>query len=246
VEDGSGGYTVTVHAGAVTPGYYCPGSFDERLRIAGRAAFEGSAALAVDLSPVYGTPTATVPDEVRNQSLRIDHEAVGLSALHPHVTVTSGTLTLPDIQGMEFTLLTCGSDIVTAGEKLGAPTFGTHAGFALGGPIRYGYDAGTSTGTVTVEVTIKADANCDLEVDVRDLAAIANNFDPSGTGKTWQQGDFDYDGDVDVLDLAALANNFGKDATGAGGGEGGAPVPEPMTLAVLALGAAALVRRRRR
>jgi len=194
-------------------------------------AFDGSAVLAAELNA--GTA----------DKLLVTGAATGLENASLHVTVADPAVTLTAINGLEFTVLQSGNDLTGIAGFDGA-TFDDHAGFALGGPIRYGYDGGTTTGTATIEVTIKADANCDLEVDVLDLAAIANNF--GKPDRTWLQGDFDYDGDVDVLDLAALANNFGKDATGAAGGDGGAPVPEPMTVAILALGAAALIRRRRR
>ncbi len=85
------------------------------------------------------------------------------------------------------------------------------------------------------------DAKLDGNVDVLDLAALANNFgkpDPA-----WAQGDFNGDGLVDVLDLAILANNFGKTTGGAGGN---APVPEPASAALMLLALAAAARRRRR
>ncbi len=89
----------------------------------------------------------------------------------------------------------------------------------------------------------KGDADLNDEVDVLDLAKLANNFGRKDDGVNWVSADFDLNGEVDVLDLAAIANAFGWKVTG---GEGGAPVPEPITLAVLALGAAMVIRRRRR
>jgi len=51
------------------------------------------------------------------------------------------------------------------------------------------------------------DANADGNVDVIDLAILANNFGQPGD---YEKGDFNGDGVVDVLDLTILANNFGR------------------------------------
>ncbi len=90
----------------------------------------------------------------------------------------------------------------------------------------------------------KGDADLNNEVDVLDLAKLANNFGRDDANVNWTTADFDFSGKVDVLDLAAIANAFGWKVTGGGGG--GAPVPEPGCLVMLAVGAAVLVRRRRR
>jgi hypothetical protein len=56
------------------------------------------------------------------------------------------------------------------------------------------------------------DANHDGRVDVRDLLALAINW--QGTGKIFSQGDFNYDGKVDVADLTILARNWQKKSDG--------------------------------
>ncbi len=237
VEDGS--YALTCQGSKILPGFASPLTISGTVNLTSGS---GPATLYAGISPAYSTPTVFT---LQNRKLVVDgNVSLAGGKLRVDLSDATGTLTLPDVQGQVFTVLECDEDLVTSGDRFGEVEFGSFGGFELGGPVEYGYDAGTTTGTVTVEVTIKADADCNLLVDVLDLAAIANNFDPAGTGKGWRDGDFNHDGKVDVLDLAILANNFNKDARGAGGD--GAPVPEPATLAVLALGGAVLIRRRRR
>ena len=94
---------------------------------------------------------------------------------------------------------------------------------------------------------IPGDADEDGDVDINDLSALASNWgETSGMG--WDDGDFDGDGDVDINDLSALASNWGYGTEGGmslGDALGSAGIPEPATLALLGLGAMALLRRRR-
>ena len=82
------------------------------------------------------------------------------------------------------------------------------------------------------------DANFDDVVNDDDLSLLLANY---GTGENaiWRQGDFDLDGDVDDNDLGLLLGNFGDAPPGV-------HLPEPTSAGLLALGAAALLRRRRR
>ena len=80
---------------------------------------------------------------------------------------------------------------------------------------------------------LDGDANGDGLVDQTDYALWFNSYGASGPGVP---GDMNYDGWVDATDYALWFNNYG-----AGGANG---VPEPATLTLLAIGAAAIVRRR--
>ena len=84
------------------------------------------------------------------------------------------------------------------------------------------------------------DANRDGSVDLLDLIIVANNWQQAG--KNWGDGDFNRSSDVNLLDLILLANWWGF--PGAAGGQ--APVPEPAAVSLLALGALAVLRRRKR
>ncbi len=113
------------------------------------------------------------------------------------------------------------------------------------------YDDGTSLyfiQNISIEVpaTVAGDATYDGNVDIFDLAALANNYGLPGD-KSRSMGDFNGDGTVNVHDLAILANNYGTTTGGSAGlTTGGAPVPEPATLLALALAAPFALRLRRR
>jgi len=90
---------------------------------------------------------------------------------------------------------------------------------------------------------LPGDASFDGIVNTTDFNLLAGNF--GGSGKSWGQADFTFDGNVDTTDFNILAGNFGKSVTFASASSAlGSLVPEPSSLALLALAGGALARRR--
>ena len=86
------------------------------------------------------------------------------------------------------------------------------------------------------------DANNDNQVTGGDLIAVQQNFgsvDPNSPSDGLFTGDANDDGQVTGADLIAVQQNFGTVTTAA-------PVPEPVTAALMGLGLLAATRRRRR
>jgi hypothetical protein len=91
------------------------------------------------------------------------------------------------------------------------------------------------------EPALIGDADHDGEVDFEDYLALKRNY---GLAGSWPEGDFDYDGDVDLDDYLAGEANFGRSYSGSAT-PGGFAAPEPGCAAMLALGALALLGRRK-
>jgi hypothetical protein len=118
-------------------------------------------------------------------------------------------------------------------------------------------DAGTWNGqTVTgsdtlVMYTYGGDANLDGKINIDDYGRIDSNVGFNGTVHGWYNGDFNYDGSINIDDYGIIDSNIGIQGPPLGAAQplaGLAVVPEPASVALIGLGAAALsgARRRRR
>jgi hypothetical protein len=129
------------------------------------------------------------------------------------------------------------------------PSHLTTLGYGVGGSP---FDGVNTTATdVLVKYTYYGDANLDGTVTGADYQQIDTGFGLHLTG--WQNGDFNYDGVVDGSDYSLIDNTFNQiTATGASAlAIVAAPadlssVPEPTTLALLAMGTIGVLGSRRR
>ena len=97
----------------------------------------------------------------------------------------------------------------------------------------------------TVTVVTPGDFQVDGDVDFGDFTYLAANYGQSG--KSWVDGDCDGNGTVNFTDFTFLAANYGMDTDSTAGAVELRvnAAPEPATLAILAFGGLAVLRRRR-
>ena len=89
---------------------------------------------------------------------------------------------------------------------------------------------------------IPGDANLDGDVDDDDLSLVLAHWTGvGGLGGTWATGDFDDNGSVSDSDLSLLLMNWGWSL-----GSGSIAMPEPATMALVALAAPVLLTQRRK
>jgi hypothetical protein len=101
-------------------------------------------------------------------------------------------------------------------------------------------DLADATKLITYYIgTSMSDTNLDGCVDIIDLGTLAAWYGKPGR---FADGDSNFNGVIDVIDLGNMANDYGKYFGSVPWGE---PIPEPATLYILGLMAAAALRRRR-
>ncbi len=94
--------------------------------------------------------------------------------------------------------------------------------------------------------SFQGDFNLDCQVDLLDLDILGQNWQQSGT--LWSTGDANGDGATDLLDLDLLGQNWQNGAGldfEAALAASGITIPEPASMALLAVGWMVVVRRRR-
>ncbi len=224
--------TGTLHNQAAT---LSPGNSPGHLTITGDYTQGAAATMEIELA---GTAADDFDQLTSAGSANLD----GTLNLLPVLTYTD-----PSVRGTsdEFVIITGGvrsgtfSTVQYAGSTLAAD-FGTDVSGSFrsdqgGGLFRSVFYTATTVQLQNL-LALAGDTDGDQDVDLADYSALANHFDPSGTGvsTSWQHGNSDGDNDVDLADYNALAGNF------APAGYGTAAVPEPCA-ALLALLATALL-----
>jgi hypothetical protein len=135
---------------------------------------------------------------------------------------------------------------------------GALSGLTLPAPannVVYTFDTAHDSGFLDIHRGFLGDANDDGTVNFADFVALSNHYGQFGQG--WAAADFNADGVSNFADFVILSNHYGQNI--AGGSFTASPdelaamnafaaangVPEPATLSILALGALAVLKRRK-
>jgi fibronectin-binding autotransporter adhesin len=110
--------------------------------------------------------------------------------------------------------------------------------------VVYTLSTAHDTGFIDIHRGFIGDANDDGSVTVADLTTVLNNL--GSTTSLWTSGNFDGGPTIDLTDLNDVLNNLGTSIVATSTTIGATAAPEPASLGILALGAAALIARRRK
>jgi autotransporter-associated beta strand protein len=102
----------------------------------------------------------------------------------------------------------------------------------------------SGTTGVFVGLDILGDATEDGRVDLSDLNVVLNNLGTANSA--WTKGNFDGAATIDLTDLNDVLNHLGTSITTTNAVVASIAAPEPTSIGLLALGAAALLTRRRK
>jgi len=158
--------------------------------------------------------------------------------------VITGSLTLDS--GLKVKLMNTGGGTPLLGSTYDLFTYGSFSGSFEGSsldvtsvPTWPPAQIAQDTGRIYVRFSKPGDANNDGVVDAADYITVKRNFGMT-SGAKWSDGNFTSGGTVDWYDLQILMANFSTRSIVE------APAaPEPATLGLLAIGALALLRRRK-
>ena len=197
----------------------------------------GGAAATVGTLTVGGLTTNA------NTTLAFDLTSPGgtndLLAVTGNVTLSGGKLAVTSQATTGLSSVGYYEVISYSGTLTGTPT-----GFVLPAAahnVVYTLDTTHDLGFIDIHRGFLGDVNDDGKVDVTDLNTVLADL---GTPSlSWSKGNFDGNATIDLTDLNDVLNNLG---TSIASGSSVVATPEPASFGILALGAAALIARRRK
>jgi fibronectin-binding autotransporter adhesin len=169
-------------------------------------------------------------------------------------TGTSDVLAVTGALNLAGGKLTVNSQTTTGAASLGyykVLSYGTLTGStsgivlpAVANNVAYTLDTTHDAGFVDIHRGFIGDANDSGTVDSADLTLVLNNL--GTTTSLWSSGNFDGAPTIDLTDLNDVLNHLGTSIASTSTVIAVTNTPEPASLSLLALGAAALIARRRK